>query len=69
MTAVETSPSPASPVSESLPLALRITPDDELKRVRLVRMKRVASAMLVAVVNLAMDCLYGLLDPRIRHAR
>lgn len=52
MTAVETSPSPASPVSESLPLALRITPDDELKRVRLVRMKRVASAMLVAVAAL-----------------
>ena len=27
------------------------------------------TAILVAVVNLTMDCLYGLLDPRIRHAR
>jgi uncharacterized membrane-anchored protein YjiN (DUF445 family) len=32
-----------------LPAALRITPDDEIRRVRLVRMKRVASAMLVVV--------------------
>lgn len=31
------------------PAALRVTPDDEVKRVRLVRMKRVATAMLVGV--------------------
>ena len=31
------------------PAALRVTPDDEIKRVRLVRMKRVATAMLVGV--------------------
>jgi len=31
------------------PTALQITPDDELKRVRLVRMKRVATGMLVVV--------------------
>ena len=31
------------------PAALQITPDDELKRVRLVRMKRVATLMLVGV--------------------
>lgn len=31
------------------PAALRVTPDDEIKRVRLVRMKRVATAMLVVV--------------------
>ena len=34
------------------PLALRSTPDDEIKRVRLVRMKQVATAMLVAVALL-----------------
>ncbi|MCC6243081.1 MAG: DUF445 domain-containing protein [Gemmatimonadaceae bacterium] len=38
-----------SVVPDDLPAALRITPDDELKRVRLVRMKRVATAMLVFV--------------------
>ena len=31
------------------PAALRITPDDEIKRVRLVNMKRIATAMLVGV--------------------
>jgi len=35
-----------------LPAALRITPDDEIKRVRLVKMKRVATAMLVVVAVL-----------------
>jgi uncharacterized membrane-anchored protein YjiN (DUF445 family) len=34
------------------PPALRITPDDEIKRVRLVRMKRTATAMLVVVAIL-----------------
>ncbi|MCE2901876.1 MAG: DUF445 domain-containing protein [Gemmatimonas sp.] len=33
----------------ALPAALRITPDDEVRRVRLVQMKRVATAMLVVV--------------------
>ncbi len=37
---------------DSTPFALRITPDDEIKRVRLVKMKRVATAMLVAVALL-----------------
>ena len=35
-----------------VPAALQITPDDELKRVRLVKMKRVATLMLVAVALL-----------------
>ena len=35
-----------------VPVALRITPDDELKRVRLVKMKRVATLMLVGVAAL-----------------
>jgi uncharacterized membrane-anchored protein YjiN (DUF445 family) len=46
---------PAPPVSVSgglLPAALVITADDELKRVRLVRMKSVASGMLVVVALL-----------------
>lgn len=34
---------------DTTPAALRITPDDEVKRIRLVKMKRVATAMLVAV--------------------
>ena len=38
--------------ADTTPLALRITPDDEIKRVRLVRMKRVATLMLVAVAIL-----------------
>jgi len=38
--------------TDTLPAALRITADDEIKRVRLVRMKRVASAMLVVVAIL-----------------
>lgn len=37
---------------DTTPAALRITPDDEIKRVRLVKMKRVATAMLVAVAVL-----------------
>lgn len=41
-----------SVVPDDLPAALRITPDDELKRVRLVRMKRLATAMLVFVAIL-----------------
>jgi uncharacterized membrane-anchored protein YjiN (DUF445 family) len=39
-------------MTDDLPAALRITPDDEVKRVRLVRMKRVATAMLVVVALL-----------------
>lgn len=39
-------------VPQELPAALRITPDDELRRVRLVQMKRVAALMLVAVAAL-----------------
>jgi len=35
--------------SPAVPAALQITPDDELKRVRLVQMKRVATLMLVGV--------------------
>ncbi len=56
MTAANTPASAAASVTDpsqaSLPAALRITPDDELKRVRLVRMKRVATIMLVAVAAL-----------------
>ena len=37
------------PIGDDVPAALRITPDDELKRIRLVRMKRVATLMLVVV--------------------
>lgn len=37
------------PAESSLPAALRITPDDEVRRVRLVQMKRVATTMLVVV--------------------
>ncbi|MBL0172859.1 MAG: DUF445 domain-containing protein [Gemmatimonadaceae bacterium] len=37
---------------DTTPLALRITADDEIKRVRLVRMKRVATVMLVVVALL-----------------
>ena len=40
------------PVPVPVPVALRITPDDELKRVRLVKMKRVATLMLVGVAAL-----------------
>lgn len=40
--------SAAVPGVTELPLALRITADDELRRVRLVRMKTLATAMLVA---------------------
>ncbi|WP_309670284.1 DUF445 domain-containing protein [Gemmatimonas sp.] len=36
-------------LSGPVPAALQITPDDELKRVRLVKMKRVATLMLVGV--------------------
>jgi uncharacterized membrane-anchored protein YjiN (DUF445 family) len=53
MTAVDASPTAVStPAVDTTPAALRITPDDEIKRVRLVRMKRVATAMLVAVAVL-----------------
>lgn len=38
--------------SAAVPAALQITPDDELKRVRLVQMKRVATLMLVGVALL-----------------
>lgn len=44
MTAVTT-----PPAVDTTPAALRITPDDEIKRVRLAQMKRVATLMLVAV--------------------
>ncbi|MBL0939530.1 MAG: DUF445 domain-containing protein [Gemmatimonadaceae bacterium] len=40
---------PLVTAAESLPAALRITPDDEVRRVRLIQMKRVATAMLVVV--------------------
>lgn len=40
------------PVDESLPPALRITADDELKRQRLISMKRTATGMLVVVAAL-----------------
>ena len=40
------------PDALSVPAALQITPDDELKRVRLVKMKRVATLMLVGVALL-----------------
>ena len=43
------SPTPLPPADDSLPAALRITPDDEVRRVRLVQMKRVATIMLVVV--------------------
>ena len=42
---------PATP-DAALPPALRITADDELKRQRLVSMKRVATSMLVAAAAL-----------------
>ncbi len=38
--------------SAPVPVALQITPDDELKRVRLLKMKRVATLMLVGVALL-----------------
>lgn len=42
--------SPAGPAPDAtLPAALRITPDDEIRRVRLVQMKRVATIMIVVV--------------------
>ncbi|WP_353266435.1 DUF445 domain-containing protein [Gemmatimonas sp.] len=40
---------PVPPDDASVPMALRITPDDEVRRVRLVQMKRLATAMLVVV--------------------
>lgn len=40
------------PVDESLPPALRITADDEIKRQRLISMKRTATGMLVVVAAL-----------------
>ncbi len=49
-------------VTDKLPAALRITADDEIKRVRLVRMKRVASAMLVVVAVLFVIARY--FEPR-----
>lgn len=49
-------------VTDTLPAALRITADDEIKRVRLVRMKRVASAMLVVVAVLFVIARY--FEPR-----
>jgi uncharacterized membrane-anchored protein YjiN (DUF445 family) len=39
-------------LSAPVPVALQITPDDELKRVRLVKMKRMATLMLVGVAAL-----------------
>jgi uncharacterized membrane-anchored protein YjiN (DUF445 family) len=50
-------PAPVPPVppelpADTTPAALRITPDDEIKRIRLVRMKQVATAMLVVVAVL-----------------
>lgn len=43
------SPNPLPSTDDALPAALRITPDDEVRRVRLVQMKRVATIMLVVV--------------------
>ncbi len=40
---------PVPPDDAAVPMALRITPDDEVRRVRLVQMKRLATAMLVVV--------------------
>ncbi len=48
-TPVSTAPSGGSDAAVDLPAALRITPDDEVRRVRLQQMKRVATAMLVVV--------------------
>lgn len=42
-------PNSVPPSDPSVPAALRITPDDEIRRVRLVQMKRVATIMLVVV--------------------
>ncbi len=59
-----TSTDPTAPTSTApaaaldLPVALRITPDDEIKRVRLVKMKRVATAMLVVVAVLFVAARY-----------
>ena len=49
--AIEPVGAPAA-LSAPVPAALQITPDDELKRVRLVKMKRVATLMLVGVALL-----------------
>ena len=50
MTAVTTTAAvTTTPAVDTTPAALRITPDDEIKRVRLVQMKRFATLMLVAV--------------------
>lgn len=48
-TPVQPAPSGAHAGDADLPAALRITPDDEVRRVRLQQMKRVATAMLVVV--------------------
>lgn len=45
-------PPPLPPSQPALPAALMITADDELKRVRLVRMKRTATGMLIVVALL-----------------
>src|SRR5215212_3171159 len=39
----------AATAGDALPAALRLTPDDEIRRVRLASMKRIATAMLVVV--------------------
>ncbi|MCA0377407.1 MAG: DUF445 domain-containing protein [Gemmatimonadetes bacterium] len=39
-------------LNSELPAALRLTPDDEVRRVRLVQMKRVAAALLIVVAVL-----------------
>ncbi|MCA2986580.1 MAG: DUF445 domain-containing protein, partial [Gemmatimonas sp.] len=46
-----TNPAPLGPptADHTLPAALRITPDDEVRRVRLAQMKRAATTMLVVV--------------------
>jgi uncharacterized membrane-anchored protein YjiN (DUF445 family) len=49
--AIEPVVAPAA-LSAPVPAALQITPDDELKRVRLVKMQRVATLMLVGVALL-----------------
>ena len=43
---------PQRPMSAQLPAALQLTPDDDVRRVRLARMKRTATLMLIAVAIL-----------------
>ncbi len=51
-TLADSTPASATPADDTLPPALRITADDEIKRQRLSSMKRVATGMLVLVAAL-----------------